>query len=147
MPLAAPLFPTQLSGRFGSFTPGEGKSVRPGRGGAMGPAVRASLQRRWAPPLSPEPSLPWAAPPRATLSGGVQQLRTEVHSQGLLTRSGTGRGARGAQPRACLGMTPGAGVLGARATLDVPSSGSGALGWFSALFTLKPRGAGFFPAP
>lgn len=46
----------------------------------MGPAVRASLQRRWAPPLSPEPSLPWAAPPRATLSGGVQQLRTEVHS-------------------------------------------------------------------
>ena len=92
----------------------------------MGPAVRASPQRRWAPPLSPEPSLPCAAPPRATLSGGVQQLRTGVQFQGLLTRGGTGRGARGAQPRACLGMTPGAGVLGARATLNVSRSGSGA---------------------
>lgn len=75
-------------------------------GSQSGPAVRASLQRRWAPSLSPEPSLPWSAPPTATLFGRVQQLRTGVHSQGLLTRGGTGRGARGAQPRVCLGMIP-----------------------------------------
>lgn len=104
MPLVAPLSPPSSREGLHVSLLERARACSLAEGLKWGPAVRASLQRRWAPPLSPEPSLPWAATPRATLSGGVQQLRTGVHSQGLLTRGRTGRGARGAQPRVCPGM-------------------------------------------
>lgn len=128
-----PLFPTQLSGRFASFTPRRGRSVRPGRGGAMQGPPCAPAPGGAGPPSEPRALPALCGAPQSHPVGGVQQLRTGVRFRGLPPRGGTGRGA-GAQPRTCLGISPqGRGAPGARATLDVPALAQGlpgALGWF-----------------
>lgn len=137
-------FPTQLSGRFACFTPGEGKSVQPGRGVEMGP-------RRERQPPAPlgSPSEPRALPALGSdpqshpVRRGPAAANRGALSGSPDSRQDRPRRARG-PAQGLPGDDPGAGC----SAHALPwTSRALALGWFSALFALKPRGAGSFPAP
>ena len=151
MPLVAPLSPPSSREGLHVSLLERARACSLAEGLKWGPAVCASLQRRWAPPLSPEPSLPalGSDPQSHPVRRGSSSCEQGCTLGVSWLEAGQAEARAGPSPGFARGWSWGR-VLGTRATPDVPSSGSGATrgsGWFAALFALKPRGGVPFPLP